>query len=168
MQTLIPANQIIPGLKEQTQRACDHMLHVFSFMPEDKAAWEPVAGVKSALQLVVHCAYGNFAMAKSIRQTPVENRMEFLDMLNWADQEERKVTSKEQAIELLQQSTADVIAALDTVTDESLAGMGDSVFGEMPMMFWVSLPARHMEGHTYQIDYIQTMLGDKMPHFAGM
>lgn len=168
MQTLTPASQLIPGLKGQTQHACDHMVHVFSFMPEDKVTWEPVAGVKSALQLIVHCAYGNFQIAKAIRQEPAEAKMDFAEMMIWADQEERKVTSAEHAIQLLKDSTADVIAALDAVTDEALAGTADSAFGEMPMMFWVSLPARHMEGHTYQMDYIQTCLGDKVPHFAGM
>jgi hypothetical protein len=65
---------------------------------------------------------------------------------------------------MVEDSTAAVLEALDSVTAEMLDTAPLSPFGPFPFAFWMQLPAEHMKAHASQIDYLQTIWGDLENH----
>jgi hypothetical protein len=67
---------------------------------------------------------------------------------------------------LFRKNTADVVAALDTLTPEAVALMLDSSLGwTMPMTRLMMLPGTHAMSHAAQIDLLQTCWDDQVIHF---
>lgn len=165
MQTLMPVTETISQAKAHAEQACAQLLHTFSFVPDDKLNWTPSPTAKSALRIVAHCAVANFGISRPIRNEEPEGSMDFSQMLGMMEAKELEIDTREKAIEALKASTQEVLRSLDMV--ESLDCSPNSLFGPMPMMFWIFLPGRHMMGHAYQVDYLQTVWGDLEFHFAG-
>ena len=166
MQTMTPVSEIISQAKLQAERMVAQMLYTFSFVPDDKLNWTPSPTSKSALRLVAHCAVSNHGISRPIRCEESSVEMPFEEVFRMMEEKEIAITSREQAIGALQESLVVVLSALDSVTKEGLNSSPESPFGPMPMMFWMFLPANHMMGHAYQIDYLQTIWGDCDFHFA--
>ena len=167
METLTPVLEIVEQAKAHTQRNSAQLLHTFSFVPEDKLTWSPATGAKTALGIVAHCGLVNPAFAMLIRNEMPSEMPAPEQMMAMMAEREKAITSREQAIQHIETSTAEVLAALDQLTHEDLALSPNSPFGAMPMMFWMFLPGNHMLMHAAQIDYLQTIWGDYVPHFVG-
>ena len=60
--------------------------------------------------------------------------------------------------------SAEVLAALDSVTPARAETVPDSPFGQMPFAFWMEVPANHTVAHARQLDYLQTIWGDLQDH----
>jgi hypothetical protein len=90
--------------------------------------------------------------------------MTFDQIMSMATAEEAKVTTREQAVEMINSSCDAVIKALDRIQPEQLTGMAKTPFGEVPMASWVLIPSLHMDCHKAQIDYLQTIWGDLDMH----
>jgi hypothetical protein len=81
------------------------------------------------------------------------------------DEAEKAIGSREAAVQLLEDSTSAVIAALDALAPEAIGSTVQLPFGAFPMKFIMVLPGSHMEAHAAQIDYLQTVWGDLDSHF---
>ena len=147
--------------KERTTEALESFLRVLRFVPADKLTWSPTPTAKSALQIVAHCAgySGNFAAIISTRKFPPVD--EFRGAVKAAI---ASVTTLEEAEAMLRKGIADTIVALDTVKPEEVRGMIDAPQGPTPFMFFLTLPAGHLETHESQIDYLQTCWDDQEVH----
>lgn len=77
---------------------------------------------------------------------------------------EKEFTTRQQVLSLLEQTSAEYLAWLDTPTPEHLASTVHLPFGPMPMAAGITLPAQHLSGHVAQMDYIQTIYGDRDWH----
>ncbi len=75
------------------------------------------------------------------------------------------ITTLEQAEAVLRKGIADTLAALDTVKPEQIGSIIDTPHGRTPFTFFMNIPARHLDGHTAQIDYLQTCWDDQEVHF---
>lgn len=165
MQTMTPVSELIAQAKMHAERNAAQLLHTFSFVPDDKLNWTPSPTSKSALRIVAHCAVSNHGISRAIRREP-SPEMPFEELLKMMEAEELKITTREQAIQAVNDSLKVVLESLDTVTQEAAGGTANSPFGELPMMFWMFLPGNHMLGHACQVDYLQTIWGDLEFHFA--
>jgi len=141
------------------------LLTTFAAVPDDKLNWKPSPTAKSAIQLAAHAANSNFSLSRMIRRdpAPVGSMEELHEAMAKA---EAAITTREQLIETLEKSTAEVIAALSTLDDESIVAIVPSPFFTAPMSFWMNLPARHIDNHAAQIDYLQTIWGDQEWHMG--
>ncbi|BDI31220.1 hypothetical protein CCAX7_32710 [Capsulimonas corticalis] len=150
--------------KDRTTSAMDSFFHVLSFVPADKLTWKPAPTAKSALEIVAHCAGHSGAFASVIRAGKFPATVEeFIGPIQAATQ---SITTLEQAETMLRKGIADTIAALDTVQPEQVGStMEVPVLGDTPFNFLLALPARHLESHEAQIDYLQTCWGDLEVHF---
>lgn len=160
MQTAEDIQSIIQPFRDSAKSSTEMMLATFAHVPDDKAEWAPSPTAKSALAIIAHCAEANYAFAKVIRGEdlgPTESKEEALQNIRESG---RDAVSRQEAIRQLEDSTAQVLEAMDHVQPEQLDTMPDSPFGPMPFRFWLSLPGRHTLGHKYQIDYLQTIWGD--------
>jgi hypothetical protein len=76
---------------------------------------------------------------------------------------EKGVTTREQALALLNTNSAAFVTWLDELTPERLATMVPLPFdlGEAPLEFMLGVPAWHTNDHAAQMEYIQTCYGDR-------
>lgn len=113
---------------------------------------------------MAHCGLANSAFAAILRgeELPMPASPEEADAQIRAGG--RDVGSREAAIRLVEDSTAEVLDALGNVTVEMLDTAPPSPFGPFPFAFWMQLPAEHMKSHAPQIDYLQTIWGNLENH----
>ena len=76
--------------------------------------------------------------------------------------EEAAVTDRSEIERIFREGTAEVVAALDALTEEDLEATLDSGQGwTMSMKFLMGLPAFHATLHMGQIDFLQTCWDDQ-------
>lgn len=152
--------------QKDAQEGCDYLLKTFSFVKDENLNWVPSESARSALQMVVHCANANHAFASIVRGDEVNLPPEALaDFRKFQRDMEAAVTDRDTAVQMLNDTTREVIDAIGTVDEEAFATSPSSPFGPMPMAFWMTLSGMHMKAHACQIDYLQTIWGDLEDHF---
>jgi uncharacterized damage-inducible protein DinB len=157
--------QAVEGCKKSLGMIQHRLLTTFSFVPDDKLTYAPAETCKTSIGIIVHCANSNhffahiIAKQKMMDVDPAEAQKE-------AKAKELSVTSRDEAIQMLNDSIKVVEAALDTVNDETINAVIETPIVTMPMNFWMNLPGRHMDNHASQIDYIQTIWGDMDWHLG--
>jgi len=139
------------------------LLKTFSCVPDDKLNWQPAGTAKSALRIAAHAATPNSFFASLLRgegmpDVPVE------EVFAQQEAAEAALTSREQVVELIERSSAEVEAALEALTPELIASTVETPFLTAPMTFFMTLPGLHMYTHASQIDYLQTIWGDMEFH----
>ena len=140
----------------------EFFLRNFAHVPDDKLEWTPTPTAKSALRIAAHTALyaGRFARMIRDRRLPVPD-----DLKEWLaerDAEEIAITSREEMERVFREGTAEVLAALDTLTPEDVEISLDSGQGwSMPMAQVMGLPGFHATLHAGQIDYLQTCWDDQ-------
>jgi len=144
----------------------ERFLRVLALIPEDKLTWSPSPTAKSALQIAAHTAVatGNFVQMIRDRKLPMGD--EIPELVARTKLMEESLTSLSAIERALRQNTADVLAAIDGLSPEEMEIVLDSSMGwTMPMTALMNLPATHVNGHIYQLDYLQTCWGDMEVHF---
>jgi hypothetical protein len=155
----------ISKAKADFVRAKDQLTRALANTPDDKVNWAPSPTARTPVQIVVHCAQA------------LRNINEFLDGQPFpvtdtaaADkffrEQEQPFTTREQAVSLLEKNSAEYLAWLDALTPERLNTSIQLPFGlgSAPVAAGLAFPAAHTQGHVGQIDYIQTIYGDRAWH----
>ncbi len=159
-------DSLITSCKESAVQAMEYFLRNFSYVPDDKLTWTPTPTAKSAIRIAAHTALYAGIFARMIRDgklPEMDNLEEWLAQRNAA---EVAITSRTEIESIFRKGTDEVIAALDSVTPEAIETKLDSGLGwSMPMTFLMNLPGMHTNGHTAQIDFLQTCWGDQEVHF---
>lgn len=163
-QSIGTTSEVVAQAKCNFERSSDRLIHLLSFVPDDKLLWAPSPTAKSSLRIVVHCALTNTFFANVITGSLPErmpSAEEFFSSLHGA---EEKINTRENAIAVLKGTTAELCKAIDTVNSENLNTAPNSPFGPMPMKFWLDLGGQHEAGHVGQLEYLQTIWGDLDNH----
>ena len=136
----------------------------FAHVPDEKLEWSPAPTSRSALRIVSHVGFVGKRLAALYRgdNAGAPPPPDFAEMMR---QQESSVTSREQALALLEDSTASVLAALDTLNAERIASDAHTIRDVLPMRQMMMIAGLHIFGHAAQIDYLQTMWGDTETHF---
>jgi hypothetical protein len=130
--------------------------------PDERVNWSPSPSARSIAQQVAHAGQAvNYIQTQMSGQpfeypTPVEADAHFREF-------EQQFTTREKALEFLEANCAAYVAWLDALTPEQFAGNMALPFklGEAPIAMAISFPADHMRWHISQIEYIQTIYGDR-------
>lgn len=138
------------------EAAHKRFLWAVSHVPDDRLDWSPAPTAKSTLAMARHVAGSNAFIAAVLRGDKVETG---------PFDEGPAAASREDIQRIVDASACEVIAAIDDLPDHKLEGMLQTPFGESPASFFVWLPARHMDGHASQVEYIQACLGDTDYHW---
>ena len=157
----------IDGAKASLQGAKEKLLKSFASVPDDKLTWSPSETARSAVWLVAHCGTANQAFAAILTGKPLPFPSDPKEVAEIIRNAGREITSREEAVRLLETSTAEVLAALDATTEDKLASSPNSPFGPLPYGFWMAVPGGHIGGHTQQLEYLQTIWGDLQDHAMG-
>ncbi len=154
----------ISQTKAQFIRTKERMAHALATTPDDKLQWSPSPTARTPLQQAAHAAMSIPAIQDMLlgKPFPYASTAEYDAVLRIA---EKELTTREQVLGLLEQSSVQYLAWLDTLTPEQLASIVHPPFGPaVPMAAGITFPTYHLSSHISQIDYIQTIYGDHNWH----
>ncbi|MBV9851451.1 MAG: DinB family protein [Armatimonadetes bacterium] len=154
------AAELIAQAKEATARAKADLLKTFEFVPEDRLAWSPSPTARTPLWIVAHCGASNAAFAAILRGEPLPMPPDPAEAAALIRAGGRETATRLEAVRSVEDSTADIIRALDAVTAARIVTSPESPLGPLPFTVWMQVPAIHMMGHARQLDYLQTIWGD--------
>jgi len=152
----------VEAAKKSAINNMEMFLRNFSHVPDDKLDFKPVPTAKSPLRIAAHTALyaGRFANMIRERGLPTPDSIEEWVAANEA--EEVAVKTRAEVERIFREGTAEVLAALDSLTPEEVEMTLESGQGwSMPMKFLMDLPGWHATLHTGQIDYLQTCWDDQ-------
>ena len=153
---------VVESLKKDTENCMEIFLRNFSKVPDDKLIWTPTPTTKSALRIAAHTALYSKRFAAMIRDRKLPAPENLEEWLAERNAEEVAITSRAEIEPIFREGTAEVLAAIETLSEDELEGTLDSGQGWTMSMAWlVGLPAWHATLHTGQIDFLQTCWDDQ-------
>lgn len=165
MQTLDKeiAKQTINEAKAEFLRAKERLAKDLATTPDDKINWSPSATARTPIECVAHAAISIGGMQKWISGEPFQFKgVDELDA--YSRSEEAKYKTREAVLKTLNENTDNFINWLDSLTPEQLSSTFHAPFGDFPMAAAITFPADHLRNHCGQIEYIQTIYGDRDWH----
>lgn len=132
-----------------------NMAYNIGKIPADKMDWKPAPEASSALEIVNHLMQPLFGLPAMLSGD--------------APEEFAPATDLESAQTLVRRASESYAAKLRAMSPESLQGTIQMPFGgEWPRERVATLPMIDLLHHHGQIAYIQSLLGDSVPHFEEM
>ena len=64
----------------------------------------------------------------------------------------------------MEKNSKEFIEFLDGLSEEKLESTFETQMGSFPMMVAITFPADHLRSHAAQMEYIQTIYGDREMH----
>lgn len=152
----------IESAKQRAVSGMELFLRNFAYVPDDKLEWTPAPTAKSAMRIAAHTALyaGRFATMIRERQLPAPESL--TEWIAARDAEEIALTDRTEMERVFRAGTAEVLAALDTLSAADMDLVLDSGQGwSIPMRQVIAFPGWHATVHLGQIDYLQTCWGDQ-------
>ena len=149
----------ITQAKAEFLRAQERIAHALATTPDDRLHWSPSPTARTPIQNLGHAA----SMTAMLQGMLTGEPFPFAGIAEAdaaARASEKQFTSREQVLEVLEQTSREYVAWLDTLTPEQLAAVVTTPFAAVPLATGITWSAFHMHGHAAQIDYIQTIYGD--------
>ena len=144
-------NFIATGVAKST----DDLLHAFDRTTAEKRGWEP-EGARSARNVVAECA----VMADGLAEIVVTGNITDFDMEQFYAKL-AALDTDEKATAALKEGTAKLVAVINDLPNEKLDVPIESPWGTYTTAAWAAHAMTHNSYHEGQINYIQTMYGDK-------
>jgi len=153
--------ETIDQAKANFVRAHQSMRRALETVPDDKLNWAPSPTARTPLHQVAHAAMAVKSIHEMLNGKPfaIDNTVDAdKGFREW----ERQFTTRDQALSLLDQNAAEHIAWLDALSVDRLDNMVQLPFslGQAPIAAVLSAESDHMNWHTAQIQYMQTIYGD--------
>jgi hypothetical protein len=157
--------EVIDRAKAEFLQAKGGLFRALDTTADDRINWSPSETARSPLHIVAHAGIGGRAMLGNLKgdtfsiPTTEEAHRYFRGT-------EMEYTSRDQVERLWDGLVRDYFAWLDQLTSECLESMMDLPFGlgSMPISMGIAVMAMHINWHTAQIHYIQTIYGDYDSH----
>lgn len=149
--------------KAELVRAKGRLTRALETTPDDRINWSPSPTARTPIHQVVHSATSIGGIQGMLAGKPWEFGGPE-DMDKATREEEKSYDSREQALAVLEKHSSVYLAWLDTLTPDQVASTLDTPFGSFPMAAAITFPADHMRGHAAQMEYIQTIYGDRDWH----
>ena len=149
-------------LQESTKRAQRLLTNDLKALPTEKHTASPGGEARTPVNIVAECAAINGFIAEylttgNMERPPRDQREAFLNSFDTA----------EKALTYLEEQTQRLVDALGNLDVNTLGDMVESPMGTVPRLVLAQLPATHMMYHDGQLNYIQTLYGDKEMHWGG-
>lgn len=154
----------VEAAKGDFERTIGRLLNDLAETPDEKLTWSPSSTARTPLEIAFHISEVIAAIHASLDGT-LEFPSETPAEMDAACREQEKNTgSREEIVKTIEERSAAYADWLGTVTDETMAKTWNSPFGPIPYTVAISLPTYHTAGHIAQIEYIQTIYGDRVWH----
>jgi len=153
----------VEAAKGELTRSTDRLANALKSTPADKQNWSPTETSRSPVHVVAHAAMSIEGIRGWLDGNPFPfSSMKELDDFSRA--QEAGYSSAEEALALLEKQRDAYLAFLDSLSDEQVNSTFKTPMGEFPYAFAITFAADHTRGHAAQIDYIQTIYGDRQSH----
>lgn len=150
--------------KAELLQARDRLIALVDATPDDRLAWRPSESARSIVEVAAHCghALGNILIQMKGTPYPIPSSGEAEIVFQEHD---RQFTGRE-VVPYFAKHVDDFVAYLDALTEADLDRRTTMPFGlgEVPLRVFVFAGANHTNGHIAQIEYIQTIYGDRDWH----
>jgi len=158
--------EAIKETKETLNQTKERMKRMLNEVPEDRLNWAPSDSARTPIQIVAHSAHAIFNIHEMLdgRPFPITDTVQAeVHFKEW----ESKFTSRDQVVAELDKNCDNFIAWLDRLTAEKYEATAQGPFGmgNFPVSAGLGFPAMHMNGHISQLEYVQTIYGDRIWHF---
>ena len=157
--------ETITQAKAEFLRAKEQLLSSLATTPDDKLNWSPATTARTPLQLAAHAASAVSGIVRMLNGEPLPypDTGKFDASMRLAEQE---YTTREQVLSLMEQNSAQYLTWIDALSPEQVSSTITIPFGSMPMAVAVTLPADHINYHVAQLNYLQTICGDREWHMG--
>ena len=129
----------------------------------DRVAWSPSPTSRTPAEIVAHLAFTLTGFTHMLNQPPI-TMAQFEAGVEGLRAQEGEIKTAEKALDLLETHGKSYVTWLENLTPEQLASMVKAPFGEIPLTVAIEILPGHMSGHASQIEYIQTVYGDRSWH----
>ncbi len=146
---------------KRLERSVNTLAKSYELVPVDKQEWQPEESGRSARSLIRECVLTQGYYGEIIKTGSAPE-------MDWASEFERVQQIAPEALVAELRSTGEVLAAVvGSMTEEQLARTFFFPYGQLEMSFaeFAFIPAWHNDYHCGQINYIQTLYGDREDHF---
>jgi len=157
-------NPQIEAAKKNFEQTSSNLLKNLAAIPDEKVGWSPSPSSRTPLEIAFHCAGTVAAIQGSMdgENTIPKVTTEQFDK-HFREQESKHLT-RDEVVKMINENSAAYVAWLSELSEEKFAGTWSSPFGEIPIAVAITIPADHMSKHVSQIEYIQTIYGDRVWH----
>ena len=138
------------------------LLRSLETTPDDRLHWAPSSTARTIAQQVAHCAHAIGMIEAQIRGEAFRHRT--TDEADRAFRDwEQSFSTREELAALVKAQCDSYTSYLDSLSEAELEGFWVLPFGLglAPRSATLSVPALHTRSHIAQIDYIQTIYGDR-------
>ena len=142
-----------------TQMMTKELLVALQYTPDDKLDWVPMGAAKTPRAIIVECAAGYKWLAAELRG-------EQNAAAAWEGTKAEDFPTREALTELITAGEAEMLAAIDALTDEQLEEKRQVFWGEETLRDLMWMGVIHTNYHVGQLNYIQTLWGDTEMHHA--
>lgn len=142
----------------------DSFLRGLRYLPDDALSWSPAATSKSALAITAHVVATNYFFAQTLTD-PAGTPPEFSFIDAKTEEVSGQMTDREGAVTHFNQSCEALLAAIAGTSEAQAEGAVNTPFGPKAFASWSLVPATHMDYHSGQLAYIQSILGDDKFHW---
>jgi hypothetical protein len=136
-------------------KSADDLIHAFDRTQVDKRGWEP-EGARSCRNVLAECAI----MAEGLADVVAQGKMPDIDFEVFFGQI-ASLDTDEKAVAALKAGTEKLVTATKAIPDEKLGLDIESPWGTYTTAAWAAHAMTHNSYHEGQINYIQTLYGDK-------
>ena len=157
-------NTQIETVKGEFERTVGRLLKNLAETPEDKLHWSPSPTSRTPLEIGYHCADVIAALHGSMSGLDPMPPTNPAQMDAYCREQEKPQRSREEVVKLIQDNSAAYAAWLEGIPEGKLAEIWNSPFGDFPIGAAISFPVFHTAGHVAQLEYIQTIYGDRIWH----
>ena len=157
-------NPQIETAKAEFERTTGRLLKNLASTPDDKLDWSPASTARTPREIAFHCAdiiamiHGSLDGADTMPQLSTEQ----IDA--YCREKEASHGTREDVVKLINENSTAFVAWLEGLSDEKLAGTWQSPFGDISVAVAITLPTYHTANHIAQLEYIQTIYGDRVWH----
>lgn len=159
MDTTDTMNDTVTRAKAEFIRAKERIIHALETTPDDKINWSPLSTARTPCQLMAHAAMGTVLVQGMLEAKPFPYGSA-AEYDAGSRKAEKEFATRAQALGLLEQTSAEYLAWLDTLTPAQFASTVDTFFGPFEVAVAITYPADHLRNHAAQMDYLQTAWGD--------
>src|ERR1041385_6789684 len=106
---------LVDSCKKSAVQGMEHLLTVFSFVPDDKLTWTPTPTAKSAIRIAAHTALYAGRFARMIRDRKLPGSDNLPEWMAQVNAEEAAITSRTEMERIFRKGTDEALAALDSV-----------------------------------------------------
>ena len=127
--------------------------------------WSPAPTARTPVQIVAHSAMAVKYIHQQMDGIPFHHKTTAEADAAFREWEQH-FDSREQVIGFLDEVSENYLASLDGLTPERLETMAELPFGlsAMPVEAWLKAAPDHIRSHIPQLEYLQTIYGDRDWH----